>query len=323
MYLHDNSNTPAPASRRTRGSNTSILTIRGGGGYSGAYYSVRLFSGLFVGMDGFAPTAHSSPRVSPIPIGGLILSATLFAYTAFVPARIGYNYTIRRYAVCLWVLFFSAICAFHAHAIPHSPFFQPRHFSPVVIHYDLLFAPLTILATIAANALPIQQHDHTGSLLQHLPITSCIMHKRFLYYSRAYYSIHLSCTGASRLFVVHSHENILFSFGCLLALFIRLNTPKHRFYFQTLHRVPPTFVGCIRLFVSYDFRSIRTDNYSPYGCCSSVNLSAARSADTWQMPKIYTAGQAGVPLCAFALGCLHRRQPVYAHVYIFTLLLLP
>lgn len=231
----------------------------------------------------------------------------LFAYTAFVPARTGYNYTIRRYAVCLWVLFFSAICAFHAHAIPYSPFFQPRHFSPVVIRYSLLFALLTILATIAANALPIQQHDHTGSLLSHLPITSCIMHKRFLYYSRAYYSIRLSCTGSSRLFVVHSHENILFSFGCLLALFIRLNTPKHRFYFQTLHRVPPTFVGCIRLFVSYGFRSIRTDNYSPYGCCSSVRLSAARIADTWPMPKIYTAGRAGAPLCAFALGCIYGR----------------
>lgn len=222
----------APASRRTRGSNTSILTIRGGGSYSQGIirpdYSPD-YSWVWM-------ASHLLHTVRPVSVHthwwAYSFGYLLFAYTAVVPARTGYNYIIRRYAVCLWVLFFSTICAFHAHAISHSPFFQPRHSSPVVIHYNLLFAPLTILATIAANALPIQQHDHIGSLLSHLPITSCIMHKRFLYYSRAYYSIRLSCMGSSRLFVVHSHENILSPLGACLPYSSGSTLPSIVFIFK-------------------------------------------------------------------------------------------
>lgn len=52
----------------------------------------------------------------------------LFTYTAFVPARTGYNYTIRRYAVCLWVLFFFAIY------ISFLPFFQRRTIQPYLFN---------------------------------------------------------------------------------------------------------------------------------------------------------------------------------------------
>ena len=64
--------TRAPASRRTRGSNTSILTIRGGGSYSQGiirgHYSPSLFAHTHSGCIEFSPIApcHSG-MVIPQP----------------------------------------------------------------------------------------------------------------------------------------------------------------------------------------------------------------------------------------------------------------